>query len=32
MIVEKLISKNQVQRDDIIRIKDNDEYELNSDD
>jgi hypothetical protein len=32
LIIEKLINKNQVQKDDTIVIKDNDEYELGSDD
>jgi len=32
LIVEKLINKSQVDKDDLIAIKDNDEYELGSDD
>lgn len=32
LIVEKLVGKNQIEKDDEIKIKDNDEYELGSDD
>lgn len=32
LIIEKLINKNEVQKDEEVKIKDNDEYELGSDD